>query len=73
MYDVILTAPTHKRIYKLLKDGREHTTREIVRKCNVCCVNTYISEMRSKKGIPIKCDSKGFKNGAHIYAYQIQF
>lgn len=48
------TSPRLRRVYRLLKDGRPHTTREIVRKARVCAVNSIISELRAN-GAEITC------------------
>lgn len=49
-----LTSPRLQRVLALLKDGRPHTTRDIVRKARVMAVNACISELRHH-GAEILC------------------
>lgn len=35
-----------KRAHAVLSDGEWHSTRDIIRKANVCAVNSIISELR---------------------------
>jgi len=48
------------RVYRYLQDGHWHGTREIVRICDVCAVNTIIAELRDN-GICIetRCVGQG--------------
>lgn len=39
-----LTSPRLQRVLALLKDGRPHTTRDIVRKARVMAVNACIAD-----------------------------
>lgn len=41
-----LTSPRLQRVLALLRDGRPHTTRSIVRRAHVVAVNAIISELR---------------------------
>lgn len=49
-----LTSPRLQRVLALLKDGRPHTTREIVRRAHVVAVNSCIAELR-ENGAEILC------------------
>jgi hypothetical protein len=49
-----LDSPRLQRVLRLLSDGRPHTTRTILRRANVCCVNTVIAELRHH-GAEIEC------------------
>lgn len=49
-----LTSPRLQRVLSLLKDGKPHTTRDIVRKARVMAVNACISELRHH-GAEIVC------------------
>lgn len=49
-----LQSPRLQRVLALLKDGRPHTTRAIVRKAQVMAVNACISELRHH-GAEIAC------------------
>lgn len=56
-----------QRVLKLLSDGKEYTTRQIVRIADVCAVNTIISELRDNNiKIKCRCITKG------IYGYKLQ-
>ena len=47
-----------QRVLKVLKDGLKHTTRDIIRKANVCAVNSVIAELRDN-GYKIDCERVG--------------
>lgn len=47
-----------QRVLKLLRDHKPHTTRDIVKKADVCAVNSIISELRAN-GIKISCEPLG--------------
>lgn len=49
-----LTSPRLQRVLSLLKDGKPHTTRDIVRKARVMAVNACISDLRHH-GAEIVC------------------
>lgn len=49
-----LTSPRLQRVLAVLKDGRPHTTRQIVRSAGVCAVNSCIAELR-QHGAEITC------------------
>lgn len=54
MHAAALTSPRLQRVLQLLKDGRPHTTRSIVRNGRVMAVNAVISELRHH-GAEITC------------------
>jgi len=43
-----------QKVYNLLADGREYSTREIIAHADVCAVNSIICELRSN-GCEITC------------------
>lgn len=47
-----------KRVLALLKDGRWHSTLDIVMGAGVCAVNSCIAELRAN-GIPVACRRVG--------------
>lgn len=47
-----------QRVKKFLSDRKPHSTLEIVKKANVCAVNSIVAELRAN-GIPIDCRRKG--------------
>ena len=57
-----LDSPRLQRVLRLLEDGRPHTTRGILRRANVCCVNTVIAELRHH-GAKIDCVRQAAQNG----------
>ncbi len=54
MHAAPLTSPRLQRVLAVLKDGRRHTTRAIVRKASVCAVNACVAELRAH-GAEINC------------------
>ncbi|MGC9368671.1 MAG: hypothetical protein ACP5DX_03925 [Paracoccaceae bacterium] len=62
-----LTSPRLQRVLQLLRDGRPHTTRDIVRRARVMAVNACISELR-QHGAEIMCQCRRV-NGARRYYY----
>lgn len=49
-----LTSPRLQRVLALLRDGRSHTTRDVVRRASVCAVNAIMAELRHH-GAEIVC------------------
>ncbi len=47
-----------QRVDRLLADGREYSTLEIISMCQVCAVNSIISELRAN-GRRIRCRREG--------------
>lgn len=62
-----LSSPRLQRVLSVLRDGRPHTTRDIVRKGRVMAVSACISELRHH-GAVIHCDSQ-YVNGARRFYY----
>jgi len=54
-----------QRVLAVLMDRKAHTTRSIIRKANVCAVNSCIAELRAN-GVQIECERK--KN---LWFYQL--
>lgn len=49
-------SPRLQRVARFLSDGKPHSTREIIRECDVCAVNAIIDELRDpKNGFDIVC------------------
>ena len=47
-------------VAKFLSDGKPHSTREIIRECDVCAVNAIADELREpQNGFDINCERKG--------------
>lgn len=57
-YRKLETSKPLQRVYNLLSDGREYTTRQIIRKARVCAVNAILPEL-ARNGIPYKCQRRG--------------
>ena len=55
MHSANLKSPRLQRVLKVLKDKTRHTTRDIIRKANVCAVSAIISELRDN-GLRIECE-----------------
>ncbi len=63
-------SPRLQRVLELLEDGVEHTTKDIIKACDVCAVNSIISELR-RNGCEIVTRDNGFNDsGAHVYSYR---
>lgn len=46
-----------QRVHNFLKDGKKHSTLEIIEKARVCAVNSIVSELRAN-GMSIECERK---------------
>ncbi len=64
-----LKSPRLQRVLKLLADGKRHSTREIVRKCNVMAVSAIVSELRAN-GAVIHCTREHQFNQV-VWQYQM--
>lgn len=67
MHAAPLTSPRLQRVLALLRDGRPHTTRDIVRRARVMAVNACISELRHH-GAEIACSAQ-LINGQRRFYY----
>lgn len=67
MHAAQLTSPRLQRVLALLRDGRPHTTRDIVRRAHVMAVNACISELRHH-GAEIVCTASLTK-GRRRFSY----
>ncbi len=53
-------SPRLQRVAKFLSDGKPHSTREIIRACDVCAVNAIADELREpQNGFDIDCERRG--------------
>jgi len=52
------TSKRLKRLFRFLKDGKEHTTLEIVQGARVCAVNSAVAELRAN-GVDVACNRQG--------------
>ncbi len=64
-----LSSPRLQRVLAVLSDGREHTTRAIVRRARVMAVNACVSELRVH-GAQIDCSAR-FVMGARRFYYRM--
>ena len=53
-----LDNPRLQRMLRLLKRGGRYSTRQVIRKADVCAVNSIKSELKTH-GIPVQCKRKG--------------
>lgn len=51
-------SPRLMRVFRVLSDRKQHTTRDIMRKANVCAVNSCVAELRDN-GIAVECHRTG--------------
>ena len=61
------------RVYRLLSDGREHSTLDIMRGADVCAVSACISELRDERnGADIRCrQAVRQSTGQRFYLYRL--
>lgn len=53
-------SPRLQRVTRFLSKGNWHSTREIIRECDVCAVNAIADELREpKNGFDIVCERRG--------------
>ena len=71
MHAAPLTSPRLQRVLQLLRDGRPHTTRDIVRRARVMAVNACISELRHH-GAEIHCAAQIVKGKRRFYYTMIK-
>lgn len=65
------TSSRLQRVHALLADGREYSTLDIVRRCNVCAVNSIIAELRDN-GCEIRCRrAPGGTRTEQVYLYRM--
>ena len=55
-----------QRVATLLKSGRPYSTMEIIRKAQVCAVNSIVAELRAN-GMDIVCNRLG-----NVWMYRMQ-
>lgn len=63
-----LDSPRLQRVLRVLRDGRAHTTRDLVRRACVMAVNSCIAELR-QHGAVIECELRVSKTGARRHYY----
>lgn len=59
-----------RRVYRLLADGDEHSTLEIVTQARVLAVNSAANDLR-KRGIGVTCRRTKTREGHTIYLYRL--
>ncbi|WP_420585816.1 hypothetical protein [Ruegeria sp.] len=63
-------SPRLQRLHAWLRDGREHSTLEIVTGAQVCAVNAAIAELRAN-GAEIHCRQTVSKRGERLWLYRM--
>ena len=63
-------SPRLQRVLAVLKDGKWHSTRDIMLWAQVCAVNSCISELRHN-GVAVQCQQQGAPEG-RIFLYQME-
>lgn len=63
-----LSSDRLQRVLGVLKDGKPHTTRQIVRRASVCAVNSCVAELR-ENGAEIDCRVEVLSNGTRRFYY----
>ncbi len=59
-----------RRVRRVLTDGAEHSTMDIVTRANVRAVNSIISELRAN-GLDIACRQTQDEAGARVWLYHL--
>lgn len=57
MHAARLSSPRLRRLLKLLRDGRPHSTRDIAKRTHILAISACISELR-ENGADIICERK---------------
>lgn len=47
-----------QRVLKVLWDGKEHTTRDLIKNSGMCAINSIVAEIRAN-GYSIDCQRRG--------------
>ena len=63
-------SPRLRRVLALLRDGQEHSTREIVVEADVMAVNSCIAELR-ENGYAIECAQRKTEGGQRYFTYRL--
>lgn len=66
MHAAPLSSPRLQRVLDVLKDGKPHTTRQIVRRARVMAVNACIAELR-QHGAEIHCHRRRVNGAIRFY------
>lgn len=67
------TSDRLKRVAAILADGREHSTLDIIKKADVCAVNSIISELRANGGnISCRCEGRVWYYKMEVNNVQVQ-
>ncbi len=53
-YARLSRSPRQQRVLRVLSDGAEHSTADIIRRAGVCAVSAIVSELRAN-GVAIAC------------------
>lgn len=53
-YARLSRSPRQQRVLRVLSDGAEHSTLDIIRRAGVCAVSAIVSELRAN-GVAIAC------------------
>ena len=59
-----------QRVHELLRDGAEHSTREISREVDVYAVNSIVAELRHA-GAEVECRQVRSPSGGRIWLYRM--
>ena len=65
-----LDSPRLQRVLAVLRDGAEHSTRDLVARAHVCAVNSIVAELRAN-GIAVACRQGAGEDGARVWLYRL--
>ena len=70
MHAATMDSPRLQRALAVLRDGRAHTTRDLVVEAHICAVNSVVAELRAN-GIDISCRQGVDVHGGRVWLYQL--
>lgn len=61
-----------RKIWRVLRDGKKHSSLELQRKTGSVCIGTDVSELRHNAGYDILCNYRSLSvYGRKVYDYQM--
>ena len=64
-YARLAHSPRQQRVLRVLSDGGEHSTQALIRRAQVCAVNSIVAELRAN-GVAIACERR-----SNIWYYRL--
>lgn len=70
MHAAALDSPRLQRVLAVLRDGEEHSTRDLVVAARVCAVNSIVAELRAR-GVDVTCRVAPGADGGRVWLYRL--